>query len=132
MARREFSGGPVKPEGILFGLEDDRDPEMLARTRRTDDGEAFMPDPEDGPAMIGDDLAETLAEEFVRSALTGNNTGDEAMDDFVAEEIGGPFVETSASEEFGDGPDGNNPEGTTREPMPRAVSGLAQEPPDEY
>ena len=35
---------------------------------RTDDANAFMPDPEGGPATIADDLAENLAEEYLQAA----------------------------------------------------------------
>lgn len=96
---------------------------LRERAARSDDANAFIPDPEDGRAVIPDDLAETLAEEFVRSATTGEDTGDEALDVVVPEELGGPFVETSASEEFALGTDGSNPEDATSEPLPRAVGG---------
>jgi hypothetical protein len=95
---------------------------------RSDDGNAFMPDPEGGPARIEDDLAESLAEEFVSSATRGNDTMEESMDGVVPEEIGGPFVETSAAEEFANGTDGSNPPDAEREPLPRPVAGLVQLP----
>lgn len=101
------------------------DPEHV---RRADTADAFMPDPEDGPAVINDDLAENLAEEFLQAATSGEDVGDEASDGMVAEEIGGPFVETTAAEEFAPGTDASNPDDATAEPMPLAVSGLAQGP----
>ena len=97
---------------------------------RPDDGNAFIPDPEGGPARVEDDLAESLAEEYLSSATRGNETTEEALDDVVPEEIGGPFVETSAAEEFADDTDEANPPDAEVEPLPRPVAGLVQ-PADE-
>lgn len=101
---------------------------------RPDSADAFVADPGNGPAWIEDDLAETLAEEYVRAATTGEYS-DEALEQVVPEEIGGPFIETSAREEFAQGVDESNPQDATAEPLPRAVSGfspmLAEEALDE-
>jgi hypothetical protein len=78
--------------------------------------------------LTEDDLAETLAEDFVRSATTGEDAEDETMDQIVPEEFGGPFVETSASEEFALGPDESNPDDALAEPLPRAVHGVTTRP----
>jgi len=86
-----------------------------------------MPDPEGGPALIGDDLAENLAEEFV-DAVTGGDGGDDSA---VSEEIGGPFVFTSAADEFAHDIDAANPPDAEREPLPRPGAGLVQSPEDE-
>jgi hypothetical protein len=95
---------------------------------RSDDGNAFIPDPEGGPARTDDDLAENLAEGFLQRA-TQDEEGDEiTLDGLVPEEIGGPFVETRASAEFADGTDGSNPADASREPMPRPVAGLIHGP----
>jgi hypothetical protein len=96
---------------------------------RTDDANAFMPDPEGGPAMIGDDLAENLAEEYLQAATQGD--ADEDLDQVVPEEIGGPFIETSAAEEFAHDTDGTNPLDAEAEPLPRPVAGLISVPADE-
>jgi len=99
--------------------------------RRADDADAFIRDPgAGGRAVAPDDLAETLAEEFLHSATSGEDTTDEVMDQVVAEEIGGPFVETSGADEFAGGTDESNPEDATPEALPRAVGGLAR-PADE-
>jgi hypothetical protein len=95
---------------------------------RTDDANAFMPDPEGGPAHIKDDLAESLAEEYLQSATRGSEAADELMDGVVPEEIGGPFVETSAAEEFAHDVDEANPIDAEPEPLPRPVAGLVQVP----
>jgi hypothetical protein len=92
---------------------------------RTDTANAFMPDPEDGPAIIRDDLAEVLAEDFLRSATSGEDVDDEVMAQVVPEEFGGPFIESTADEEFADGTDESNPVDAVPEPLPRAVHGLS-------
>jgi hypothetical protein len=70
-------------------------------TQRHDDGNAFIPDPGEGPALAPDDLAESLAEEFLEAAITGNEVHTDIVDQRTTEEVGGPFVVTSAGEEFG-------------------------------
>jgi hypothetical protein len=94
-----------------------------------DDANAFMPDPEGGPARIDDDLAESLAEEFIQSATRGSDD-DEALEGLVPEELGGPFIETSAAEEFANDTDDMNPPDAEPEPLPRPVAGLVQNPPE--
>lgn len=89
-----------------------------------------MPDPEGGPAHIPDDLAENLAEEFVDTVTRGDGADDAAIDGVVSEEIGGPFVVTSAADEFAHDVDAANPLDAEREPLPRPGAGLVQ-PPDE-
>jgi len=37
----------------------------------------------------------------------------------VDEELGGPFVQSSEKDEFGDEPDASNPNDATREPFPK-------------
>ena len=91
--------------------------------QRSDDGNAFMPDPEGGPAIIQDDLAENLAEDYLQAATQGMEV-EEDHDQIVPEEIGGPFVETTAADEFAHDTDEANPEDAAREPLPRPVAGL--------
>jgi hypothetical protein len=65
-----------------------------ATSTRPDDGNAFLPDPADGgPARVVDDLAEVLAEEFVQAATSAEEVSEDVRDEFVSEEIGGPFLE---------------------------------------
>ena len=98
--------------------------------QRSDDGNAFMPDPGDGPARIRDDLAENLAEDYVQAATQGMEV-EEDHDQIVPEELGGPFVETSAAEEFALDTDEANPEDASREPLPRPVAGLVLSAPED-
>jgi hypothetical protein len=97
-------------------------PPVPRRPSRPDDGEAFLPDPEQGGrARTADDLAEELAEEFVRSATSAEEAGADARDEVLPEELGGPFVEVPASEEFDRAPDASNPQDAEKEPFPRAI-----------
>jgi hypothetical protein len=66
-------------------------------------------------AHSDDDLAERLGEETLEEATSGENEGEDILD----EERGGPFVETDAKEEFGYEPDASNPVESVREPFPR-------------
>ena len=101
---------------------------MGSRVERHDDANAFMPDPEGGPARIPDDLAEDLAEGFIDSATRGDDADDAKLDGLVAEEIGGPFLETSAVDEFANDTDEANPPDADREALPRTGAGLVQPP----
>lgn len=80
-----------------------------------DDGErAFVP-----RSKSRDDLAEELGEEAVESMTSGEYVGEDALDRFVPEEVGGPFVMASGRTEFAQGTDPSNPKDATREPFPR-------------
>ncbi len=122
MAKRD------EQSGRQFSTNDDRRT-LAQRTARSDSADAFFPDPQEGgPSRAPDDLAETLAEDFVASATTGGNVDDEVMNQIVSEEIGGPFLETSSAEEFAEGVDESNPEDATVEARPMAVSGVVERP----
>jgi hypothetical protein len=95
---------------------------MNNRPKRRDDARAFLPDPEDGGGShVDDDLAETLAEEFISAATSAEEATEDVRDEVVPEELGGPFLEVPASEEFDRAPDASNPPDADREPFPRAV-----------
>jgi hypothetical protein len=67
---------------------------------RKDDANAFITEA-DQATGTRDDLAEHLAEEFLRSASSGEDMEEDARDEVLAEEIGGPFIESGPEEEFG-------------------------------
>jgi hypothetical protein len=99
-------------------------PELHPAGRRSDDGKAFLPDPYDGggaPARAGDPLAESLAEEFVVAATTAEEATEDDRDQLRTEEVGGPFTETTAAEEFATDPDESNPIDADKEPFPTAT-----------
>jgi hypothetical protein len=80
------------------------------------EGEAAVKDP---PRL--DSVGRELGEEFVEN-LTGAD--DAATEDRAAnttEEQGGPFLITSAVQEFAEGVDASNPAGAKREPFPTAM-----------
>jgi hypothetical protein len=60
-----------------------------------------------------------LAEEVVGKATSGEDTGEDVANQDVDEEVGGPFVLTTAGTEFAEGTDASNPKGSRREPFPR-------------
>src|SRR5688500_5679376 len=84
MAKRTVrSGTTANGEGRQVGglLPDEEPvPPPVRPSRRSDSADAFFPDPQEGgPSRAPDDLAETLAEDFVASATSGDNVDDEVM-----------------------------------------------------
>jgi hypothetical protein len=105
------------------------EPEEPHRARRSDDADAFLPDPsDDGPAHSNDDLAEVLAEDFLESATRGNDVYEDELERPLPDEVGGPFVVTDADEEMADDVDESNPIDAEPAGRPRAVAGLVQRP----
>lgn len=88
--------------------------------QRPDDGNAFFPDPSDGRARAPDDLAQELAEEFLSSATSGEEQGEEGREAVTTEESGGPFIQTTGGVEFAEGTDASNPADAEVEPFPTA------------
>ena len=93
------------------------------RSRRPDDADAFLPDPDGGPAHVKDDLAQELAEEFLMAATSGEYVSEDEMDQEVPEESGGPFVISSSRAEFASGTDDSNPVDAKREAVPSPMRG---------
>lgn len=93
------------------------------RHGRSDSGRAFLPDLGEGPARTKVELAEELAEEFLRSATSAEESFSDHLEQEQVEEEGGPFVTTSAKEEFAKGVDESNPHDAEREAFPRANAG---------
>src|SRR6185295_1532273 len=113
-------------------LTSDRDARPpVRRPERSDDGDAFIPDPGEGPARTRDDLAEILAEDFVEAATRGNEVLEDDLDRTLPDEVGGPFVLTDEDQELADGEDESNPADAEVEPLPRANAGLVQKPQQE-
>lgn len=79
--------------GILRNQRE-RNPSSAVRLKSIDSGEAFIPDSTRGGILS--DEAEALAEEFVAQATSAEDVGEDARDEFVSEEIGGPFLEVDA------------------------------------
>jgi len=72
----------------------------------------------EGPRSASDDLAEERAEEVIAKATTGEDGGEDNLDQVVPEEEGGPFIQTNAAQEFAYDTDASNPKGAKREPFP--------------
>jgi hypothetical protein len=70
-----------------------------------------------------DDLSEEMGEAFVRTATSGEQADEDMRDEEVPEERGGPFVETTAREEFARGTDESNP----RDAEPAALPTTSRE-----
>ena len=68
-------------------------------------------------------IAEELGESAVNNMTSGEDTLPDANDEATDEETGGPFVESSASQEFAEGTDESNIAEATREPFPKTSSG---------
>ena len=100
-----------------------RDGALSARVR-SDDGDAFLPDPyahgKSGHVRSAEPYGESLAEDFVASATSGEEVTVELRDALNADEVGGPFVETQAQEEFAITVDEMNPPDAIPEPFPTA------------
>ncbi|MEY4547952.1 MAG: hypothetical protein RL685_4147 [Pseudomonadota bacterium] len=94
--------------------------ELLAKARETkntdDQSEAFAFLKGSRPV---DTLARELGEQFVQSATSGEESEEQRRDELTTEELGGPFVVTSAEEEFAAGTDESNIAEASREPLPR-------------
>ena len=67
--------------------------EIKEHVHRSDDANAFLPDPDEGTAHSDDSLAENLAEVYLQSATSGEEMAEDVMNELVPEELGGPFVE---------------------------------------
>lgn len=87
---------------------------------RADDTHAFVPDPSKGDGRVDDDLAEELGEGFLTAATLGQESGQEALDAVVDEELGGPFLETDGEQQFAAGTDRSNPRDAERAAFPTA------------
>ncbi len=85
---------------------------------RMDDGNAFIRDPGSGPAYTRDSLAENLAEQFLTSATSAEESGQEAFDREVPEESGGPFVRSTGAKEYARTSEAPNIPDADREPFP--------------
>jgi hypothetical protein len=93
---------------------------LLATAREThndaDDPEsryAFLIDP-----RSSDSLAEGLGEAFIESATSGQGSATQRQNQVTTEEDGGPFLVTSALDEFAEGLDESNINDATREAFP--------------
>jgi hypothetical protein len=90
------------------------------RTDR-DDGEAFLPDPRKGPPRSDEPVAEMIAAEYLESATSAEEQGEELRDAITADELGGPFLEVTADREFAE-----DDQDEETEPFPTAMRSTNQ------
>jgi hypothetical protein len=121
---KQSKKGTKQTESKTVVRRSSRDSAVRVAAQRSDPGEAFLPDPYNlkrPPARAGDDLAESLAEDFLASATSAEEIAETERDEVQPEEMGGPFTETTAREEFANGLDESNPADAVREPFPTAT-----------
>lgn len=70
------------------------------------------------PGALDDELAKELGEAAVESATSGAQADEDIRDEDLEEDEGGPFVTTSARQEFARGVDGSNPRDAERAALP--------------
>ena len=97
---------------------------MARKRRNTKDGDAFIKESEQ-VSGARDDLAEYLAEGFLLSAVSGESSEEDARDQVVEEELGGPFIEASSDEEFGPTRFSNGDDTVEANALPTALGPLA-------
>jgi hypothetical protein len=95
--------------------------ELLAKARETRNDEDS---PEATHAFLkgtrsSEPLAREMAESFLEAATAGEGSEAERRDQLTPDELGGPFVVTSAGEEFASGTDESNIPEALREALPR-------------
>lgn len=94
---------PERPAGPPPADEVGFDPASGRLGGREDDGDAFVPDPGEGRAVVPDDLAQVLAEDFLIAATSGEEVGAEVFDQVVPEDLGDPGSADPGEPEFGFG-----------------------------
>jgi hypothetical protein len=96
-------------------LDPEYERKLLEASGRGHDGEsrAFI----DGAAP--EELSEELGEAFLQAATSGEDAELERRESVIPEESGGPFVPSTAGQEFAGGTDESNIAEATREALPR-------------
>jgi hypothetical protein len=90
-----------------------RDKSREGRVRDAD--EAFI----GRSGHTSDNLAEAMGETWVETATSGEDENEEVFNQNVPEDEGGPFVTTTAGQEFAEGTDASNPKRSKREAFPK-------------
>ena len=112
---------PVKRRDATGHLDPHYERDLLEKSRasrNTDGDEAALLAFISGPSS-SEELSEELGEAYLQSATSGEESEPDRHERITAEEVGGPFVTTTARVEFADGIDESNIAEATREPLPR-------------
>jgi hypothetical protein len=112
---------PIKRRDATGHIDPRYARELLAKARETHNDDD---DPEATHAFLkgtrtADELAEERGENFLETVTSGEGQEAERHDQITPDEVGGPFVVTSAGEEFAAGTDESNIPEAEREPLPR-------------
>ena len=107
---------PVTRRDATGHMDPEYQRKLLEESGKTDDGntKAFL----DG-SRASEELAEELGETFIEAATSGEDAEGDRHERVVEEEAGGPFVPSTAGQEFAGGTDQSNIAEATREPLPR-------------
>jgi hypothetical protein len=112
---------PIKRRDSLGRIDPKYARELLAKARETQNADDR---PEASHAFLkrassNESLAEDRGEAFIEAITSGEESEADRHERVTLEENGGPFVETSANEEYAVGTDESNIASATREPLPR-------------
>ena len=98
-------------------------PEHHRTGPRKDDANAFLPDPDGGPIEANGDAGDEMTEDFLRAATSGQDEAEDVRNQELTEELGGPFVSTSAAQEIAYDTDESNPSDSEIEGLPSPMRG---------
>ena len=112
---------PVKRRDGVGRIDPKYARELLAKARETRNDDNL---PENNHAFLkasraGEPLAREQGENFLETVTSGEEHEPERRDRVTPDEVGGPFVVTTAGEEFATGTDESNIAEAMREPLPR-------------
>jgi hypothetical protein len=122
-SRRGVKALPRKPAPSRDDELDrlDREERALVRDADNEAAPSAMADsPEYIPEAMEDSLAEELGEATVESATSGDQANEAIRNQDVPEDVGGPFVRSTARQEFARGTDASNPEDAEPAEFPTA------------
>jgi hypothetical protein len=87
-------------------------------SQRPDGGKAFV---RESDGTSSDTFATEMGKDFLIAAETGREVLEELSDEDMPEDSGGPFIVSTAGNEFADGVDASNPTGADREAFPTVM-----------
>lgn len=112
---------PVRRRDATGHLDPDYQRELLAKARagRNPDKDEAATHAFISGAISAEELSEELGEAYLESATSGGQSESDRHERITPDELGGPFLVSSARREFADGTDESNIAEATREPLPR-------------
>jgi hypothetical protein len=90
-----------------------------AREGRNTDGDESATQAFLSGSVSAEELSEELGEAYLESATSGEQSEAARHERITPDELGGPFVVSSARREFAEGTDESNIAEATREPLPK-------------